>query len=648
MTAQAEIAAALPEYEIGGELGRGGFGVVFTGRHRHLEREVAIKELPAALAGDPKVRYRFAAEARVLAALSHPHIVPIYDYVEREGLCLLVMEKLPGGTVWSHFKERGFTLETTCAVVMAMCAGLHYAHQRGVLHRDVKPENVLFSADHVLKITDFGIAKVLGGDETLATRGGEILGTPAYMAPEQAEGRELGAPADIYATGALLYELMSGRLPFSEEGGALAIVYRHVYEDPIPLPEVAPEVPPPLVDVTMRTLARSPEDRYPSAEAFGVALGEAATSLWGPGWLDRAELTIVDPGPISEAAKRPSGPGFTPAVTPPAPDAAVPRARRPFAVGSRSSRGDRPPPAGSAQPAPSAPAAPSTRVRPQVSDHVGGAVAAQVAEADLVPVREVIELPPPPTVQTLAALVLTLVMLTVAFVGLGGANRTTAIEEGVAQVAGKDPAGGGAVELDLSKPIEIRLGQLPPEARAAQEVQLGLSFAGIPLPASTAERLEPGDSGLHAAVSASGGRYLVAGEVTAELRLLADDEVVLRHEFPVRSEQPDFLTVPGVLVVALILFLLAYAESLLRPLRRGRRRVVGVVGMVLLGTGLGVMAVLLGSLLGGSEPRRATAAVCMFLGGAAAAAASAAAIRVGQRRRIKPNIRDDEPTTVGS
>src|ERR1700738_3621737 len=147
MTVQEEIVAALPEYDIGGELGRGGFGLVLSGRHRQLRRDVAIKELPPALAADPRVRARFAAEARVLASLSHPHIVPIYDYVERDGLCLLVMEKLTGGTLWDRFKQQGLGVESTCAVAMAACTALHYAHQRGVLHRDVKPENLLYSSE---------------------------------------------------------------------------------------------------------------------------------------------------------------------------------------------------------------------------------------------------------------------------------------------------------------------------------------------------------------------------------------------------------------------------------------------------------------------------------------------------------------------
>src|SRR5439155_23806558 len=135
-------------------------------------------------------------------------------------------------------ERTGFSAPTAAAVAMVTCAALQYAHEHGILHRDIKPENLLFSTSRVLKVTDFGIARVVGGSETLATSAGQILGTPSYMAPEQAEGTELSPATDIYATGVMLYELLSGRLPYSDEGGALAIIYRHVYEEPIPLRQV--------------------------------------------------------------------------------------------------------------------------------------------------------------------------------------------------------------------------------------------------------------------------------------------------------------------------------------------------------------------------------------------------------------------------
>ena len=189
------VIAALPAYEIGGELGRGGWGVVLAGRHRQLGREVAIKQLPRAFAADPAVRARFVAEARLLASLDHPHIVPVYDYVEADGLCLLVMEKLPGGTLWSRFTSTGVTARGR---LRPGAGRLRRAARRPPAGdpspgREAGEPHVL--GHGALKVTDFGIAKVVGGPETMATRAGEVLGTPAYMAPEQAQAAELG-PAD--------------------------------------------------------------------------------------------------------------------------------------------------------------------------------------------------------------------------------------------------------------------------------------------------------------------------------------------------------------------------------------------------------------------------------------------------------------------
>lgn len=704
MTDRDEIVAALPDYEIGGELGRGGFGLVLSGRHRQLRRDVAIKELPPALAADPRVRARFAAEARVLASLSHPHIVPIYDYVERDGVCLLVMEKLTGGTLWDKFKQQGLGVEATCAVAMAACTALHYAHQRGVLHRDVKPENLLYSAEGVLKITDFGIAKVVGGGETLATRGGEILGTPAYMAPEQAEGRELGPAADVYATGIMLYELLCGRLPFSEEGGALAIVYRHVYEQPIPLGEVAPNLDGALVDVTMRAIARAPGDRYASAEDFGVAIGEAVTPAWGSAWLDRAGHQIVDAGPIAESAKRPTGAtagvartGSTPVSTPPAatppttpspadrpapvsggdlpPEATFDSPPPPFAgtapptigpgapstigpspagapasigppppVGAPATIGP-PPPAGApatigpppSRPSPQPPAASTTIVRPQRDDHVvGGLGEVDIVGVELVPVRQVIELPAPPYAIGATALILFLVAITVALLGVGKPSLTKGLSPGVATVAGVDPTRATTIKVDLSQPVDVQLSSLP---AGVTGVQLGFDIAGIPLPASSLATLNQTGTMFQAAVSSSTDRYLLGGTVTGDLKLVGANGTVSSQEFLAQSKQSGFLTVPGVLVVGLLLFFFAYMESLLRPLRRGRRGVSGVIGMAILGAGLGADIAGLLWLLGSPEPTIPTVVVCAICGSGAAVAASLAAVRVAKRARIRPKKR---------
>src|SRR5204863_8901848 len=228
----------MPEYIVEREVGRGGMGVVYLGRQRRLDRPVAIKELPPAIAVDEDVRERFSTEARTLASLSHPHIVPIFDYVERENLCLIVMEQLPGGTLWDRFVNTGVTTPAACAYVMACCAALQHAHDRRVLHLDVKPDNLMYDQDGVLKVTDFGISSVIGGGRTLGTVDGTVLGTPAYMAPEQARGDELSPATDTYATGVMLYELLSGQLPWIGAESAAELLRQRLDQDPIPLGNV--------------------------------------------------------------------------------------------------------------------------------------------------------------------------------------------------------------------------------------------------------------------------------------------------------------------------------------------------------------------------------------------------------------------------
>src|SRR5438874_1645569 len=299
---QEAVAAALPLYEVEGGLGHGAWGIVLAGRHRQLGRDVAIKQLPREFGADPAVRSRFIAEARLLASLEHPHVVPLYDFVEHEGLCLLVMERLTGGTLLSRARAGSVTPQSSCAVILASLSALHYAHQRGVLHRDVKPENLMFSANGDLKVTDFGIAKVVGGAATVATRAGDVLGTPAYMAPEQAMGAELSPATDVYAVGTVLYELLSGTLPFPEDSNPVVMLYRHVHEDPKPLLEIAPHVSEKLAAVTQQALARDPADRYHDAEVFAVALAEAAVQTWGPGWLPASGMTLSTSGPVLSAA----------------------------------------------------------------------------------------------------------------------------------------------------------------------------------------------------------------------------------------------------------------------------------------------------------------------------------------------------------
>jgi hypothetical protein len=333
------IAEAMPDYDVERELGRGGMGVVFLGRHKRLERGVAIKELPPSFASEPLVRDRFSTEARTLATLSHPHIVPIFDYVEREGLCLIVMEQLPGGTVWDRFTTTGLTPPAACAIVMACCAALHHAHSKGVLHLDVKPDNLMFDAESAVKVTDFGIARVISGDRTMGTVDGQVLGTPAYMSPEQARGEDLTPASDVYAAGVMLYELLSGQLPWQGAETAAELLSQRLREDPIPLRDLAPHVPQPIADVVMHALAREVADRFERAEDLGIAIGEACAESWGVEWLDHAGIALVGSDRLSRAARTTTShlPRATPAPAAPtagptAPPAGTARASETGAV----------------------------------------------------------------------------------------------------------------------------------------------------------------------------------------------------------------------------------------------------------------------------------------------------------------------------
>ncbi|MFI9403483.1 protein kinase [Nocardia sp. NPDC052316] len=332
MTEQDELLrAALPAYDIGAELGRGGCGVVLAGTHRRLGRPVAIKQIPPQFAHDAQVRRRFVAEARVLAAIDHPHVVRVFDYLEHDELCLLVMEYLPGGTVGERFATDGYDSATAVAIALSCAAGLAAAHRHRVLHRDVKPANLMFAAGGAIKLTDFGIAKIVGGDETWVTKAGDIIGTPSYIAPEQARGQQLSPATDVYALATMLYQLLSGVLPFPPGDGPLAMLFAHAFDEPIPLSAVAPGVPEPIAAVVMRGLATDPVDRFDTAESFGIALAQPAAYCWGADWLTPVGIPVIGADTIVAAATgsgRMSSQGSrhrrTPPVTPGPPPGAPP------------------------------------------------------------------------------------------------------------------------------------------------------------------------------------------------------------------------------------------------------------------------------------------------------------------------------------
>jgi eukaryotic-like serine/threonine-protein kinase len=261
-------------YRIERVLGSGGMAIVYLARDLELDRPVAVKLLAENLAGDEAFRERFLREARHAAALSHPNVAAVFDAGEEDERPYIVMEYLDGETLAEVIARRG-PLEPAEAVELALqaCAGLEHAHRAGLVHRDVKPQNLLLGGDGAMKLVDFGIARA--AESTRLTEIGTVLGTAAYLAPEQAAGEDVGAAADIYSLGAVLYELLSGRPPF--EFGSLAELASRQREGAVtPLRDLAPAVPEELEEIVMRSLARKPEFRPASAREFASKLAAAS------------------------------------------------------------------------------------------------------------------------------------------------------------------------------------------------------------------------------------------------------------------------------------------------------------------------------------------------------------------------------------
>src|SRR4051794_12235455 len=258
-------------YRIERPLGHGGMATVFAARDEELGRPVAIKLLADGAAGDPEVRSRFLREARLAGRLSHPNVVRVFDAGEDGGRPYIVMELVDGETVADLLARRG-RLDPAEAISLGRqaAAALQHAHDAGLVHRDVKPQNLLLRRDGTLEIADFGIARA--AESTRLTLAGTVLGTAAYLAPEQALGDDVGPAADVYSLGAVLYELLAGEPPFRFESLAQIATERPPLR---PLRELAREVPPALEDVVMRALARNPAYRQASAAELGAELAAA-------------------------------------------------------------------------------------------------------------------------------------------------------------------------------------------------------------------------------------------------------------------------------------------------------------------------------------------------------------------------------------
>ncbi|WP_047289978.1 serine/threonine-protein kinase [Pseudomonas protegens] len=279
----------IPGFDIQGEIGEGAMATVYLATQRSLERKVALKVMAAALAADPSFCERFLREGKTLARLSHPHTVTIHDIGNVGELYYMAMEYLPNGTL----KERiaaGLTPEQGLTYIRQIASALGYAHAQGLVHRDVKPANILFRADGTAVLSDFGIAKSLD-DRTQFTQAGFAVGTPSYMSPEQARGQDIDGRADLYALGVVLYEILVGELPYNGTD-ALSTALAHLTE---PLPEL------PLhhgryQHILRKLLAKDPAERYPDAAALLAALDNlpAATA--------EVEATLIQPLPLPPQA----------------------------------------------------------------------------------------------------------------------------------------------------------------------------------------------------------------------------------------------------------------------------------------------------------------------------------------------------------
>jgi serine/threonine protein kinase len=251
------------KYRVLEEVGHGGMGVVYKAEDMKLKRMVAIKFLPRELNLNPEVRERFLQEARAAAALSHPNICTIHEVDESEDKPFIVMEYVEGETLRERIKKGPLPMEKAMGIAIQAADGLDKAHQKGIVHRDVKSANIMVTESDQTKIMDFGLAKLRGG--TAFTKEGTTLGTVAYMSPEQARGEKVDAGTDIWSLGVVLYEMLTGELPFKGERD-VSILYSIVHEEPKPLKDIKPDIPPELERIVRRALGKKPELRYQSAE----------------------------------------------------------------------------------------------------------------------------------------------------------------------------------------------------------------------------------------------------------------------------------------------------------------------------------------------------------------------------------------------
>jgi serine/threonine-protein kinase len=265
----AQTLTQVGKYRIDRELGRGAMGVVYKAFDTVVERPVAIKTIRLDVDDAEGLAARLRREAKSVGQLEHTNIVTLYDAGESNGLFYLAMQFIEGETLQSRLeRERWFTLKETLEMFAQICSGLDYAHSRGVIHRDIKPANIMITSNGVVKLTDFGIAKLTNAG---ASTSGLILGTPSYMSPEQAIGKPLDGRSDIFSLGSILYELLTGEKAFAGQN-VTTVIYKIVHESPTPVLALQPGMDPAVEPIVLKALAKNPDARFQTCQELALAL----------------------------------------------------------------------------------------------------------------------------------------------------------------------------------------------------------------------------------------------------------------------------------------------------------------------------------------------------------------------------------------